>query len=136
MLAAAISGFLANFWRSIFSAALRFRLNSQQTNPKANMFLQRSMALLSRPESFRLSLHIEDMGTSRTSCLIPNSSNALFVVNFAFSKSFAPKESESVMTSPCGLQNLICVFRAAGFIATNTLQRSPGVNILFAPICT
>ena len=120
----------------MFSAASRLRLKSQQTNPNANIFLQRSIALLSSPESFRLSLHIDEIGTSSTSCLTPNSSNGLSVVNFAFSRSFAPKESESVMINPCGLQNLICVFSAAGFIATNTLQRSPGVNILLAPICT
>lgn len=86
------------------------------------MFLQRNMALLSSPESLRLSLHIDEMGTSSTCCVIPISSKGLPVLNCAFSKSFSPKESESVMTSPCGLQNLICVFSAAGFIATNTWQ--------------
>ena len=91
------------------------------------MFLQRSADLLSSPESFRLSLHMEEMGTSSTSCFMPNSSKGLSVLNCAFSKSLASNESESVMISPCGLQNLICVFSAEGFIATNTWQRSPGV---------
>lgn len=63
------------------------------------MFLQRNMALLSSPESLRLSLHIDEMGTSSTCCVIPISSKGLPVLNCAFSKSFSPKESESVMTS-------------------------------------
>lgn len=98
-----------------------------------NIFLQRRIVLLSSPESFRLSLHIEEMGTSSTSCLTPNSSKGLLVLNCAFSRSLASNESESVMISPCGLQNLICVFSAEGFIATNTWQRSPGVYTCPAP---
>ena len=74
------SGFFANFSRNMCSACSSGLLNSQHTRPSANMFLHLSIDLLSRPESFRLSLHIDDMGTARTGLLMPSSLIASSVV--------------------------------------------------------
>ena len=123
----AISGFLANFSRNNFSPTLISRWNSQHTNPNANIFLVRMMVLLSSPLSFRLSLHMVVIAASTTSFLIPNSEKGFSSVNFAFSRSRGVNESESMMITACGLQNLYCVFKAAGFIATSTSHLSPGV---------
>ena len=135
-LASAISGFLANLVRSMFSASERSRSYIQHTSPNASMFLQRSMLLLSMPLSASVAWHSDVMGQGTTSHVIPSSAIGSSVLNSAFCRSLAVNESLSMMIAPVGLQYLCCVFRAAGFIATRMSHLSPGVRTLSAPTCT
>ena len=79
--------------------------NSQQTNPSANIFLQRSADLLSRPNSARPSFTIVEIGAA-TTCTppSPSSRNGSSVVNCALSKSLFWNESVSIKTIALGFR--------------------------------
>ena len=92
------------------------------------MFLHRTIDLLSRPESANESFTICVMGTGTIcACESPASLMGSSVWKAAFSKSLARKLSESMMTTPPLFTWRAFVFKAAGFMATNTSAKSPGV---------
>ena len=67
---------------------------------------------------------------------MPSSSIGFIVLNPAFWMPFSSKASSSRMMVAVGLAHLALAIRAAGFIATSTSQKSPGVLISIEPMCT
>lgn len=99
------SRLLANLFCNMCIASSSGRSNSQQTNPSANIFLQRSADLLSKPNSARPSFTIVEIGAA-TTCTppSPNSWNGSSVVNCALSKSLFWNESVSIKTIALGFR--------------------------------
>ena len=131
---AKMAGFLANLFCNMCIASSSGRSNSQQTNPNANIFLQRRADLLSRPNSVKPSFTIVEIGAA-TTCTPPSPSswNGSSVVNCALSRSLFWNESVSIKTIALGFRFFTFTFSAAGFIATSTSALSPGVKILRDP---
>ena len=133
--ASRIDGFFENLFCNKCSACSRGRPNSQQIRPRANMFLHRSMALLSSSVPARELFTIEVIATGTSCWVMPNSLKGSSVLNAAFSRSLFSNESVSKRMTPFDLTYFTFVFRAAGFMATNTSALSPGVYTPF-PMCT
>ena len=85
------------------------KVNVKNLKPNANIFLQRSADLLSKPNSARPSFTIVEIGAA-TTCTppSPNSWNGSSVVNCALSKSLFWNESVSIKTIALGFRFVGC----------------------------
>ena len=133
MLAAAMSGALANFLFSQSWSGSRGRSNIHSARPSVHMFLQRRPSFLPRPKGSTASSVRAEMSNASTSNGARVSSSSGLASYFALSRLRLVNSPVSTITSPPGLSAGKFTFSAAGFIATSTSGASPAVLIARLP---
>ena len=129
MLAAAMSGLFANFFSTNAIVPSVGREYIQESRPRANMFFDRPASLResSPPSSASSVICVRSRACTEKPSRVPS------VIGFEFHPMRASARSlkscvSMIKVAPLGMSPRLA-FRAAGFIATRTSGRSPGVRM-------
>ena len=129
MLASARSGRRANFSRRNRSVPSLGRWYIHDCRPSANMFLDRSASFLDNPVSASAPIVRVAMATSCTWYCSSEESSSGFAAYPTFVRLRLLNSSVLTISTPPGGRSAMLALSAAGFIATSTSGRSPGVRM-------
>jgi hypothetical protein len=125
--AAAMSGLVANFFSRNRMVPSVGRWYIHDSSPSANMFFARPESLRDSPESASASMVMPVRSMSCTLYASSDPSSSGFVAYPTFARARLVKSWVSTMIVPPRGTSARLAFSAAGFIATRTSGRSPGV---------
>ncbi len=124
-----MSGFFANFSRRNRSVPSVGRWYIHERRPSANMFFARSASFLPSPVSSRAPMVMVAMATLCTWNFSSESSSSGFESYPTFVRFRLVNSSVLTMRMPPSGRSTTFALSAAGFIATSTSGRSPGVRM-------
>ncbi len=136
MLAAMMSGFLANFDFRNFSVPSVGRWYIHESSPSANMFFERPASLRERSNSLSASTVRVVSGTGWTlkPSSEPSSSGDWAYPTFCMAR-LVNSSVLTMISAPRGTSARLAL-SAAGFIATRTFGASPGVRMSWSAKCS